>query len=54
MNQKKAKKLRKAIYGDLSLKAPRKYRAAKHKGAVHGYLVCEGPRRLYQMAKRSN
>lgn len=50
MNGRKAKALRRAAYGDLSLKTPRKY--FSHRG--HGQVVNDpkGPRRAYRIAKR--
>jgi hypothetical protein len=48
MNEKKAKALRKKIYGDQSLKERRKYRQE-----VDGNLTVLGLRKEYQEAKKA-
>jgi hypothetical protein len=46
MNGRTAKKIRKQVYGDQSLKSPRKYKA------VHGTIINIGLRREYLDAKK--
>ena len=47
MNEKKAKYFRKQLYGDMSLKEPRKY----YRGD-NGGIMCDGIRGRYQRLKR--
>lgn len=60
MNQRKAKELRKLIYGDMSLHEKREYKENKTINPVrwgdtiigHGQIVVGGLRRKYQQAKK--
>ena len=47
-----AKRLRKQIYGDQSLRGKRTYRYSGNAPLYNGGLVNEGPRRAYQQAKK--
>lgn len=48
MNARKAKALRREVYGDQSLRDPRRYQKDPKSGRIHGV----GLRRKYQMTKR--
>lgn len=61
MNQKQAKKLRRVVYGDHSIRAPRKYKegggskpVVLEGTTVVGYkqIIAVGLRRNYQMSKK--
>ena len=46
MNGRKAKQLRKAIYGDFSIRSP------EYTIDINGTIRCEGRRKLYKEAKK--
>lgn len=47
MRGKKAKAIRRAVFGDKSLKAPRSYSVG-----LNGQVIVRGPRAVYQQVKR--
>lgn len=52
MRGTKAKRLRKLVYGDLSLKSPRLYQGIRGHGWMIAFNDPKGPRAHYQAAKK--
>jgi hypothetical protein len=52
MNEKKAKTLRRRVYGEASLKEPRRYLWDVNRKEGVGGVVAQGRRREYQDAKK--